>query len=80
MNGFDYSGLRFDRRPARPLIRVIWVFLACLGFTLLWVFIPHAILFWFLLGMTAIFSWTTSYGWRRALSDIHRMVDFLERF
>jgi hypothetical protein len=79
MNGTEYSGLRFDRRPARPRMRVIWIFLACLGFTLLWVFIPHNILFWFLLCVIAVFSWMTSYGWRRALADIHRLVDFLER-
>ena len=79
MNDFDYSGLRFDRRPVRPTTRIFWVVSAGIVFTLAWLMLPTELLYWLLLPGVLALAWAASYGWRGALAAVKATIAFLER-
>jgi hypothetical protein len=73
-----YHNLRFERQERLSGHRG-YVILGCLAlFTLLWLAVPHRVLYWLLLPVLALLLWIASYGWRRALVAVHELVHRLE--
>jgi hypothetical protein len=73
----DFSGLRFMRSPNRLGSQVGWVASTLVMFTLVWLILPPAAVYWLLfLGLAAV-SWVASYGWRPAMVNL---IAFLQGF
>jgi hypothetical protein len=69
------SDLRFERRRTVPQ-RLIAIGGILAIFTLLWVVVPHGVLYWLGLFLLALLAWVASYGWREWLVV---MIDILHR-
>ena len=72
--------LRFERRPHLLPYRVIATGAGIGLFTLLWVLIPPAALYWLVLPLLAVLVWMASYGWRQALAALIALLNKLEQF
>ena len=77
-----YADIRLERQPRprfRFLRRIIPTVLAPALFYGLWVFLPHAIVFWIVLPSLVVLAWIASYGWRQSLSALIEALQHLEQ-
>lgn len=77
----QFAGLRIPRRPQAGfhISRRATVLLATpILFSLLWLILPHNVLYWLLLPLVSASMWMASYGWRWAVADLRRALERLE--
>ena len=65
-----FRDLRFELRRPRLSPRVIPAAAAFVLFTVLWLAVPQAALYWLLLPFLLVLAWATSFGWRGALASL----------
>ena len=70
----SYNNLNFQPQPRRRNSKAIFTILAIATFILLWFVFPHNVLFWILLLPLVFLSWSASYGFRQALSDLIKLL------
>jgi hypothetical protein len=70
----SYNNLNFQPQPRRRNSKVIFTILVITAFILLWFVFPHNVLFWILLLPLVFLSWSASYGFRQALSDLIKLL------
>jgi hypothetical protein len=70
----NYNNLNFHPQPRRRNSKVIFTILVITAFILLWFVFPHNVLFWILLLPLVFLSWSASYGFRQALSDLIKLL------
>jgi len=73
----QWRELQLDRRSSRVNWRLVSVGAATVIFTLLWIAVPHGLLYWITSLLLAVLVWLASYGWREALARIHNLVHHL---
>jgi uncharacterized RDD family membrane protein YckC len=72
-----FSNLDFSTRARAIAPRVLAVGAAFFLFTLLWLVVPHGILYWLLLPVVLVLTWMASYGWRPAVFWLVEYLDSL---
>jgi len=72
------TGLRFDRSRTVPH-RLIAIAGILAIFTLLWVVVPHGVLYWLGLFLLGLLAWADCYGWREWLMVVIGVLRRLER-
>ena len=75
---FRFEDLRIAPKPVTAPRRRIVVGSAIAIFVVLWVVVPHDVLFWLLLALVTGLVWVASYGWRGVLSVLHEVIHWLE--
>ena len=81
MNWTEESlNLRFERRRRALPHWLIPVGLTLALFTLLWMLVPHSVLYWMLLPLLGVLAWVATYGWRQSLATLIALLHRLEQF
>jgi hypothetical protein len=75
----SYHNLNFQRQPGKRNSKVIATIIVLAAFILLWFVFPHNVLFWILLLPLLCLSWSASYGFRQALSDLIKILQRIEQ-
>lgn len=76
---FYENNVRFEHDPRPFRRRLLITGAAVVLFTLLWVFVPHGVLYWLLLPVLILLVWLASHGWRWALNAMERAIGHLQQ-
>lgn len=70
--------LRFESGTQSHSRRLAFTGICLLVFTLMWLIVPGAILYWLLLVPIGILAWAASFAWRPVLGILHEEIHHLE--